>query len=377
MASMLQKYAPPRSAEPIRVAVIGTGFGEAVHLPALSQIPDFSIAAVCSRRADHAHAAARLYGAALSTTDYRDLVERSDIDAFIVATPPHLHHPMTMTILSAGKHVIVEKPMARTVAEAKDMVRMAERAGVAAMVNHEFRFVPARAYAHELISAGYIGEPYSASMSFYRSSLNDPRGVPFSWLMEEDKAGGMLGAIGSHHIDSMRWWMGDIRSASGALSTMVRKRKAGDSQQMLNVTADDNFAVVMQFHNGAIGTIHYSATATHEPNDHIVISGSEGTIVLTADGRLQAGQQGQLVADMLIPERYIRGAATGPHPLIHPTVYLLRQWAEAIRTGQTQAPSFEDGFKVQEAIDAIGRSVQTGRSVELKRVQQRGRTTTT
>ncbi|HRA48969.1 MAG TPA: Gfo/Idh/MocA family oxidoreductase, partial [Thermomicrobiales bacterium] len=210
-------------------------------------------------------------------------------------------------------------------------------------------------------------EPYSASMSFYRSSLNDPKGVPFGWLMEEDKAGGMLGAIGSHHIDSLRWWMGEIRTASGAVSTMVRKRKAGDSQQMLTVTADDNFAVVLQFANGAIGTIHYSATATHEPPDAIVISGSEGTIVLPADGRLQAGRKGELVADLLIPERYIRGAATGPHPLIHPTVYLLRQWAVAIRTGTPQSPTFADGFKVQEAIDAIGRSMQTGRSVELQK----------
>jgi len=373
---MLQRYSPPKSAEPIRVAVIGTGFGEAVHLPALRQVPDFSVAAVCSRRADHAHAAAQLYGASLSTTDYRDLVDRSDIDAFIVATPPHLHHGMTMTILGAGKHVIVEKPMARTVAEARDMVRMAERAGVAAMVNHEFRFLPARSYARELIEGGYIGEPYSASMSFYRSSLNDPRGVPFTWLMEEDKAGGMLGAIGSHHIDSLRWWMGDIRSASGALSTMVRKRKAGDSQQMLNVSADDNFAVVLQFTNGAIGSIHYSATATHDPPDHIVISGSDGTLVLTADGRLQGGRKGELVADLLIPEHYIRGAAYGAHPLIHPTVYLLRQWAAAIRTGSAQSPSFEDGFRVQEAIDAIGRSVQTGRSVELQRSQRAKHATT-
>jgi predicted dehydrogenase len=357
----------PRSPEAIRVAVVGTGFGEAVHLPALQQVPEFRIMAVCSRRAERAHSAAQAFGATIATTDYRELVERSDIDAVIIATPPHLHHSMTMTALGAGKHVLCEKPMARTVAEAKDMVKMAERSNVIAMVNHEFRFIPARAYAKELIESGFIGEPYSASMSFYRSSLNDPRGVPFTWLMEQDKAGGMLGAIGSHHIDSLRWWMGEIRAASGALATMVKKRRAGDSTQMLRVDADDNFALVLQFENGAIGTIHYSATAAHEPSDLIVVSGAEGTLVLTSDGRLQAGRRGELIADTLIPDQYIRGASSGPHPLIHPTVYLLKQWAAAIRSGTAQWPSFEDGYKVQEVIDAIGRSVQTRRSVELQR----------
>ncbi|MDQ2683842.1 MAG: Gfo/Idh/MocA family oxidoreductase [Chloroflexota bacterium] len=364
---MVVTYAPPRSAAPIRVALLGTGFGEAVHLPALRQVPDFAITAVCSRRAERAHAAAKEYGASISTTDYREVVERSDIDAVIVATPPHLHHTMTMAALAAGKHVLCEKPMAKTVAEARDMVRMAERAGVIAMVNHEFRFMPARTYAKELIEGGYIGEPYSASMTFYRSSLNDPKGVPFTWLMEQDKAGGMLGAIGSHHIDCMRWWFGDIRAASGVLATMVPRRRAGDSNQMLAVTADDNFALVLQFQNNAIGTIHYSATATHEPADNIILSGSGGTLVLTADGRIQGGRKGQMIADLMIPEQYIRGAGAGPHPLIHPTVYLLKAWAAAIRSGTPASPSFEDGFKVQEVVDAIGKSVQTGRSGEMRR----------
>ena len=367
---MVHQHRTPQSAEPIRVAVIGTGFGEAVHLPALQQIHDFRIAAVCSRRAERAHAAAQLFGASLATTDYRELVERSDIDAVIIATPPHLHHAMTMAALGAGKHVLTEKPMAKSVAEARDMIKMAERSSVSAMVNHEFRFIPARSYAKELIQSGYVGEPYSASMSFYRSSLNDPHGMAFTWLMEQDKAGGMLGAIGSHHIDSLRWWMGEIRAASGAVSTMVKKRKAGDSHQMLNVDADDNFAVVLQFANGAIGTIHYSATAAHDPADLIVVSGSDGTLVLTSDGRLQGGRKGELVADLLIPDQYIRGAAMGTHPLIHPTVYLLKEWASSIRTGSRPSPSFEDGFKVQEVVDAIGRSVQTGRSVEMQRTQR-------
>ena len=319
-----------RSPETIRVAVIGTGFGEAVHLPALQQVSEFRIMAVCSRRAERAHSAAQNFGATIATTDYRELVERSDIDAVIIATPPYLHHAMTMTALGAGKHVLCEKPMAKTVAEARDMLKMAERSNVVAMINHEFRFLPARAYAKELIESGYIGAPYSASMSFYRSSLNNPRGVAFTWLMEQDKAGGMLGAIGSHHIDTMRWWLGDIRAASGALATMVRKRRAGDSTQMLNVDADDNFAVVLQFENGSIGTIHYSATAAHEPSDLIVVSGAEGTLVLTSDGRLQGGRRAAAIA---APSTAARRAGPRPGPPARPA-----RWPGAARRRGRAAP---------------------------------------
>ena len=349
----------------IRVAVLGTGFGAAVHLPAIRQIPELRAMGVCSRRAERAHDVAREFGAPLATTDFRELVRRPDIDAVIVATPPHLHHTMVLTALDAGKHVLCEKPMAKTFAEARDMVKMAERAGVSAMVNHEFRFVPTRAFVKELIEDGFVGEPYSASMTFYRSSLNDPDGLPFTWLMEQDKAGGMLGAIGSHHLDTLRWWLGEVKSVSGATSTMVKRRRIADSSRMATVDADDTFAVVLRFAGGAIGTVHYSAAATHEPADSLIISGSEGMITLGSDGRIFGGKRGEPLAELMIPEHLTRGASTGLHPLIQPTVLLLKTWVAAIRDRKQAAPSFYDGLRVQEILDAVGRSAASGRSVDL------------
>ena len=187
---------------PIGVAVLGTGFGEAVHIPALKHLDGVDLVSVVSRRADRAKAVADRHGIPHATSDWRDAIADPEVHAVVIATPPHLHHQMAITALEAGKHVLCEKPMARNVAESRDMVKLAATANVVAMINHEFRYMPIRARIKELIDEGYVGTPQSVSMNVFRSTLADPNDRPFGWLMEQDKAGGMLGASGSHAIDS-------------------------------------------------------------------------------------------------------------------------------------------------------------------------------
>ena len=295
------------------------------------------------------------------------MMRNPEIDAVVIATPPFLHHSMVIAALEEGKHILCEKPMAKSVAESRDMVKIAERMGVIAMVNHEFRFVPVRARAKELIDEGYIGEPYSASLTIYRSSLNDPNGIPFGWLMEAEKAGGMLGAAGSHHVDALRWWFGDVKSVAGAVGTMVRRRRLPESTHLAAVDADDNFSVLLKFVNGAIATIHYSATAVYDPADQIILSGSEGMLIVGSNGRLLGARRNEPLAEMPIPERLLVDEGLFEHPLILPTILLLRQWGRAIRTGVKTSPSFDDGVKVQEILDAVHRSSVQGRWIDMTR----------
>jgi len=285
----------------------------------------------------------------------------------VIATPPFLHHSMTIAALEAGKHVLCEKPMAKSVAESRDMVKIAERVGVIAMVNHEFRFVPARARAKELIDEGYIGEPQSASLTIYRSSLNDPNGIPFGWLMEAEKAGGMLGAAGSHHVDALRWWFGEVKSVAGSVGTMVRRRRLPESTHLAAVDADDNFAILLKFVNGAMATVHYSATAVHDPADQIVLSGSDGMLIVGSHGRLLGARRREPLAELPIPGRLTSGDDEFDHPLIQPTIMLMREWARAIRTNVKTSPSFDDGVKIQEILDAVHRSSVQGRWVDMTR----------
>lgn len=349
---------------PIRVGVIGTGFGASLHLSALRENPDFITVAIGSRRPDRARAAAFDHGIPAHFSDYREMVRDPEIDAIIVASPPHLHHAMAIAALEQEKHVLCEKPMARNLAEARDMLRIAERAGTVAMVNNQLRFLPVRMRVAELIAEGYIGEPHAATVVVHRSSLNDPNDRPWGWLMEAEKAGGMLGATGAHYLDALRWWFGDVKAVAGAVSTMIKQRRLPDSSAMAKVDADDNFAVILRFANGAIGTVHVTATAGHEGDEEITLSGSEGTLAIR-QGNLRGARTGDFSMNELpIPERLLGGLVPGGHFLVQPTTLLLRTWARAIREGRSISPSFTDGVKTQELIDGALRSSQQGRWID-------------
>ncbi|MGN6032729.1 MAG: Gfo/Idh/MocA family protein [Thermomicrobiales bacterium] len=352
---------------PIRVAVIGTGFGAAVHIPALKYVEDTDVAAVCSRRIERARAVAQRHAIEIASDDWRDIVSHPDIDAVVIATPPYLHHQMAIAALEAGKHILCEKPLARSLAETRDLVRLAQIANVVAMVNHEFRYLPVRRRVKELIEEGYVGDVHSASVIVYRSSLSDPNDRPFGWLMEQDKAGGMLGASGSHHIDTLRWWLGDIHGVTGTTATAVTHRRLPDSANMARVDADDNFAFILKFASGAIGTVHYSATAPTDAGEETTISGSEGILIVQGDGQLYGARKGDVsLREIQVPERLKLKLPEFGHYLTRPTIMLMEDWARAMRQGDGAevSPSFSDGEKVQEILDGVIKSSTQGRWID-------------
>ena len=351
----------------IRVAVIGTGFGAAVHIPALMHLDATEVVAVVSRREERASAVAGRYNIPTASTDWRDVINDPAVDAVVVATPPYLHHQMVITAIEAGKHVLCEKPLARNLAETRDMAKLAASANVVAMVNHQFRYLPIRRRVKELIDEGYIGDPHSVSMIVFRSSLADPDDRSFGWMMEADKAGGMLRASGSHYIDTLRWWLGDIHAVAGVTATMVTHRKLPDSTTKARVDADDNFAFMLRFANGAIGSVHFSATAPTDAGESITISGSEGMLIVEGDGELFGARRRDVsLRELQIPDRLIPKLPEFHHYLTRPTILLMQDWITAIREGANArvSPSFADGVKVQEVIDGVVRSGAQGRWID-------------
>lgn len=357
----------------LRVGVIGLGFGARIQVPGFQLLAETEVTAICSTRAERAAAVAAEYGIPAIYTDYRALLADPRVEAVSVATPPHLHHAMSIAAVQAGKHVLCEKPLARTVAEARDMLRQAEAAGVVHMVDYELRFQPVRQYVKSLVAAGYLGELRSVSVTIFRSALADPQSRPYGWLMERDLGGGMLGAIGAHVVDALLWWFGPIAGVTGRLATVVRERRDPATGQPRPVTADDTCVCLLQFAGGALGSIHISGTAWHGSGEHLEAYGSHGTLVLTSDGALLGGRRGDRTwSELPVPALDDLTAPAGAPPLLLPFMRLARQFARAVRAGTPLPPTFHDGLRVEEVLGGVRKAARDGQWVTLLQPRRPG-----
>lgn len=350
----------------IRVGVVGAGFGASVHVPALRRVPGVEVVGLCTSDRARALSAADALEIPRAWDDYREMFASGALDAVSIAAPPHLHHPMALAACEAGLHVLCEKPMARTLAEARDMLRMAREAGVCHAVAHQLRHDPVRARVKGLIDEGFVGRLHAVSVVVYRSALADPQARPWGWLMDAARGGGVLGAIGSHYVDALRWWFGEIHAVAGATATAVAERPDEATGALRAVDADDNVAFVLRFASGGLGAVHISYTSAADVGEEIVITGSEGTLALHDQSRLVGARRGEKVRSLLPDERFGAGSQpTGTARTIGLFSMLAGEWVLAMRTGRDAHPSFEDGVKVQEVLDAVPRSQQLNRWIDL------------
>lgn len=352
---------PPVEQEVIRVGVIGAGFGADVHVPALQALPGVEVAAICSRRLSRAREVATLAQVSHAFDDYRELLASGTIDAVTLAAPPNLHHTMAVAACEAGVHILAEKPLARTAAEARDMLRMAREAGVCHSVAFHRRYEPSRQRVKQLVEQGFVGELHSVSVIVYRSALSASGGRPFGWLMEQDKGGGVLAAVGSHYVDLLRWWFGEIHAVSGAVSTVVTERAHPETGIRHEADADDNTAFVLRFASGALGSVTISYTAVADVGEEIVASGSEGMLAMHEPDQLVGTRAGGQIQSLL----EVGEPPTARERTLAPFRELAEGWIHAIRSGEEASPSFEDGVKVQEVLDAVGRSQHLSRWMDL------------
>ena len=275
---------------PLRVALIGTGFMGRMHAHAwrtahrffeLPQTPQLSL--LVGRDAGRTAAAAAAFGFDAYTDDWREAVERDDIDIVDICTPGDTHAEIALAALAAGKHVLCEKPLANDVAEANRMVDAAERArarGVVSMCGFSYRRTPALSLARRLIADGRIGEVRHVRAQYLQDWLSDPD-APFTWRLDKARAGsGTLGDIGAHSIDTAQWLTGDdIVGVSAMMRTFVETRPVLDEQVGLggraqtdaarqSVTVDDAAAFTARFAGGAMGVFEATRLATGHRNSN-------------------------------------------------------------------------------------------------------------
>jgi predicted dehydrogenase len=380
------------SAGTLAVAMVGHAFMGAAHSQAWRAAPRFfdlpldpTMSVLCGRDARRAADAATRLGWAESATDWRGVVARDDIDLVDICTPGDSHAEIAVAALEAGKHVLCEKPLANTVAEAEQMAEAAERAraaGVRAMVGFTYRRVPAIALARKLVAEGRIGEVRHVRAQYLQDWISDPE-APLSWRLEKDKAGsGALGDIGAHIIDLTQFITQDrILEVSGQLTTFVKERPLATEHSGLSgtastergaVTVDDAAVFLARFSGGAVGVFEATRFATGRKNGiRIEINGSRGSLAFDFEDMnvLQlfdatepdetAGFRRILVTEPGHP--YV--AAWWPpghglgyeHAFTHQVVDLVT----AIAEGTDPHPSFADGLQVQRVLAAVETSSDT------------------
>jgi predicted dehydrogenase len=378
---------------PLRVASIGYAFMGKAHsqawrnVSAFFDVPPVEQSLLVGRDASAVSAAAKKFGWKDTATDWREAIQRDDIDIIDICTPGRMHAEIAIAALEAGKHVMVEKPLANTLAEAEAMAAAfaaAESRGQHAIVNFNYRRVPAVALAKKLINEGKIGAIRHVRGAYLQDWLSDPL-APMSWRLRKDEAGsGALGDLGSHVTDLVLHLTGEtIDSVSGRLTTFVTERPGGDSGDgsikgtgggaLEPVTVDDAAVATGALSGGGILNLEVTRLALGRKNQlTLEIFGERGSLRIDLenlnelwflDGTAPAGQQG--FTRILVTE--------ADHPWVgawwpdghiigweHTFVHQVADFLISIRDGRPSSPSFADGLRVQRVLAAIEESSASG-----------------
>lgn len=356
---------------PLRVAIIGTGFAERVQIPGFKFHPATQIVAICSRQAERAKETADKHGIPAHYTDYRKMIETEKPDIVSVVTPPNLHLEMTLCAFENGAHVLCEKPLAMNTAETQQMLAAAQKHQKVHIINHEFRYLPARFYQKVLLDEGYIGTPLYLEGTQLNSWRLDPN-VSWNWWSDAKAGGGMWGALGSHYLDTFRWWTGaDIKEISCTLHIpfATRPDSGGKAQP---VTADEGANVIVEMTNGLKGIINlHSATAGDIRR--LTIHGTEGALIVRDDLHLLGRKKDEKEAKPIeIPKRYLPPAwQPDTNLLLGGFARLMDLMVEKILSRQLtdknlQPADFVDGVAIQQALDAGRESHDKGRRIAIQ-----------
>ncbi|MGO1307545.1 MAG: Gfo/Idh/MocA family protein [Microbacterium gubbeenense] len=380
----------------LRVAMIGYGFMGAAHSQAWRTAPrvfdlpkKIEMSVIVGRSADAVAEAADKWGWREAATDWREVIARDDIDVVDIVTPGHSHDEIAIAALAAGKHVLCEKPLANSVADADRMADAAEASSAIAMLGFTYRRVPALTRARDLIAEGRVGTVQQVRAAYRQDWLVDPK-APLSWRLKKDQAGaGALGDIGGHAVDLVQFLTGQtLERISGVIETIISERPVETERvgiagvggdEMGEVTVDDLALFTGRLSGGALASFEATRFATGRKNELTVeISGSEGAIAFNLedmnvlhvyDRTVPGVDQGFTRVIVTEPDHpYLEGWWPAGHMLgyEHAFSHQVKDLVEAIDQGTVPAPTFAEGTQVQRVIAAVEESsAQDARWVQV------------
>lgn len=384
----------------LNVAMIGGGFMGKAHALAYAAMPMFFwpapaipvrkvVVDITDALADEGR---RRYGFDEASSDWRTVVNRPDIDVVDIVTPNDSHAPIAIAAAEAGKHIICEKPLARTGAEAKTMLDAVKKAGIIHMVAFNYRRTPAVQLARKYIEEGRIGRILNFRGTYLQDWSADPDS-PLSWRFQKKIAGsGSIGDIGTHVVDMARFLVGEVAEVNALVRTYNKTRpvqsggvdKLGAAEKNVSaeraeVDVDDEVVSLLKFADGAIGSLEATRNS-YGRNNFLTfeIHGTKGSIAFNYERRdeLQV-----IFADDPADARGFRTVYTGPaHPYgsgLWPIPALGIGYSEtkiiecydffsAIASGKQPSPDFEDGYRISLVADALIESGETGQWVKVR-----------
>ncbi|OPA74303.1 dehydrogenase [Paenibacillus selenitireducens] len=381
----------------VQVGMIGYKFMGKAHSHAYRDLPMFFpktarpvMKLICGRNENDVAQAASQLGWESYVTDWREMIQRDDIDLIDINAPSDTHKEIAIAAAQAGKHLFCEKPLALTLADSRDMLAAAEEAGVKHMVGFNYRFAPAVILAKKLIDEGRLGQIYHFRGMFLQDWLIDPE-FPLAWRLQKEIAGsGSHGDLGAHVIDLAHYLVGDLQEVIGMSDTFVKERplpsagttglssKGGVSAERGPVTVDDATLFMARFANGAMGSFEATRFAAgHRCTNSFEINGSKGSVKF--DFERMNELQVYFVEDASDVQGFRRVLATDPahafaeawwppghtigyeHTFIHEMVEMM----DAIREDRQPVPNFNDGVKCQAVLEAVDQSIEERRWVAI------------
>ena len=381
-----------KPAPEIGVGMLGYAFMGKAHSNAFKKIPYLmypppaipKLIAIAGRNEVAVKEAALRYGYEGYYTDWRQMLKDDRIQLFDNGGPNDTHADPCIEAAKAGKHILCEKPLARTAKEAAAMLEAVTKAGVKHAVAFNYRFVPAIRQAKMLIESGALGQIYHYRAVYLQEWIMPHYNAPLWWRMDKKVAGsGALGDLGAHVIDLGRFLVGEFRSVSALARTFIKERPLPDGKGTGKVDVDDAFVASVEFENGAIGTVEATRFAAGRKNYNCFeVNGEKGSLRFNLERMNEmevfwvgeAPKETQGFHDVLVTEGYHpfwsnwwpHGHIIGwEHTFVHEITHLL----DAIVNTKDVTPygaTFEDGYKNAVICDAILQSAESGQRVMIK-----------
>ena len=363
-------------ADRIRVGIVGatvtqggSGWGANAHVPALKALPNYELNAVCTSREETAKASVAAFGAQRGFHRFSDMVKDPDVDLVVVCVRVPGHRDLVMEGLSAGKAVLCEWPLGKTLAEAEEMAGLARQRSLKTIVGLQARSAPAILYARDLIREGAIGEVLTASLTCVAPAVLQ-RGPGRIWQGVRANGANVLTITGGHAIDALCAVLGEFSELSARVSTRIPEWTDLQGKKV-PVDSPDSINVVGRLVNGAEVSMTVSAVPSNPSGNRIEIYGREGAIVLRAEGSFNTGSSDvslgkgkDALAPLSVPAKY-KAAPDAPAGQPYNVAQAYARAADPLRGRGSFEVDFSLAVRRHKLIDAIERSSATGRSVTL------------